>query len=128
MKWMGIAAIFVMVVAFSGCANTRMSAGGATPAGEVSGLLDAYVSVGALRPYDGTIFSLDLVSQADKPDELFAVDVWPVVGFGFGIFGARFRLVMLEAAFGMLWYHPQPPVRQEEGTDVETRADTAGSR
>ncbi len=87
----------------------------------VHGLVNGFVSADALRPYDGTIFSVGVLSDT-RSGELVSLDFWPVFGLGIGAAGVRTRVLPVEAGVGVLFYDPKPPPRRSaplEGHEAE---------
>jgi len=75
---------------------------------EMDGIVNGYVSAAALRAYDGDIIRFGFLDDT-KEDELLSFDLWPLVGFGVGVAGARIRILPFELAIGTLFYSPKNP-------------------
>jgi hypothetical protein len=91
-----------------GCASVTVGTQGAPVKADVAGLASAYVGLNGIRPYDKEIFRLGILSWGEETGEIVSFDLWPVVGAGVGIVGARVHVFWLEAGAGVLLYQPEP--------------------
>lgn len=107
----------------SGCA-IRLNKGDETPSFEWAGLGSVYVGASGIRPYDdGTILRADVL-KFDRGGEIATLEVWPVFGLGIGLLGARVQVLSVEAAAGVLLYHPEAReayVTKDHDAKVEVR-------
>jgi hypothetical protein len=99
---------------------------------KIRGLAHAYGSFQGIHPYDGTFFRLGFLKDTRK-GELLSVEIWPLVGAGIGVVGARIQLLPLEVGAGVLFYDPAPLPRpekadEEPGTPDDPARDTPGSK
>ena len=107
-KACSVAGVLSAILLFSGCVSLRV---GSEPGAEASvgaGLVNGYVSVNAIRTYDGDILTMGILPGYGATGELASIDVWPLVGVGIGILGVRAHVLPLEAGVGVLFYHPRP--------------------
>jgi hypothetical protein len=125
-----LAFMTAVLAAASGCSLKVGTRNGehSNTALRMRGLVNGYVSVDALRPYDGNILELGVLGASTRHGEIVSVDVWPLVGIGVGVVGVRTRVLVFETGIGVLFYDPKPPpryvpAREEEDDEVKEDDD-----
>ena len=93
----------VLVSMLSGCMNFNFEF-------KLEKLGTAYGTVCGIRPYDRTFFKANVFDFSNCDGELVSFEVWPVVGVGAGLVGARVQLLPIEFGLGTLFYAPKPRV------------------
>lgn len=88
---------------------------------------NVYLSTDDLRSYDGDVLRVDILSDRQQPGEIIGLDVWPLMGVGVGLLGARANVGPVGLGLGTLFYRPLPAHRLvtehvEEDVHVETRS------
>lgn len=107
------------VAMLAGCA-VRLGKGDEPPRFEWAGLGSVYVGASGIRPYDdGSILRADVL-KFDRGGEIVSLEVWPVFGLGIGLVGARVQVLAVEAAAGVILYHPEAR-EAYRGRDHDTR-------
>jgi len=86
---------------------------------DVSGLAGGYASLNGVRPYDGTIMEIAVCehSRRSKEFEVASLEVWPLLGLGVGLAGARVQLLFLDVGLGVLAYDPEAPQWPEKSAE-----------
>jgi hypothetical protein len=92
---------------------------------DVSGLAGGYASLNGIRPYDRTIMDLALFesSRRSKEFEVASLEVWPLVGLGVGLAGARVQLLFLDVGLGVIAYDPEAPQWPEESAESAQKGE-----
>ena len=103
-----------VLVFAAGCLSISIGTESRPERFQVEGLASGYLTASALGPYDGTFFDFGLFHKTQRPGEIVSVDLWPIVGAGVGVVGARVRLFAIEFGLGALFYHPKAPYIEPE--------------
>jgi hypothetical protein len=125
-------AICLASLLLSGCLSISVGTKEDSSSLEMKGLANGYASLNGIRPYDGTFLELGVLKRSRRSHEFEVayVDLWPFLGVGVGLAGARMQLLFLDIGVGVLAYDPQPPdwgsdKKQEEGEGEDSQEDGA---
>ena len=75
---------------------------------EIDGPGVIYATADAWPRWNGNVIEIGLFNEAERDGEFLSLDVWPIAGVGFGFFGVRARLLMLEVGAATLCHDPLP--------------------
>lgn len=101
------------------CVSVKVGARSEPSRLQFEGLGTAYAAISGIRPYDGTIIRLNVVSEENYDGELAAIEIWPVCELGIGLIGARLHVLPVEIGAGILFYDPAP----EDYLEFDDEAD-----
>lgn len=125
---------YVLLAAFccvwlSSCVSVKVGARSEPSRLQFEGLGTAYAAISGIRPYDGTIIRINVVSEENGDGELAAIEIWPLCEMGIGLVGARLHILPVEIGAGILFYDPAPEDYlefddEEDGGDHAIKTET----
>jgi len=118
------------VLILGGCVAVRVGTQEEESALRVEGLANGYVSLNGIRPYNGTLLELGLLTGSKRSHafEVVSAEVWPVVGLGVGLAGVRVQLLFLDVGVGVLAYKPAPPDWSEKSPEAKEKPGEAATK
>ncbi len=101
MRTAKLMALAIVAAALPACSTFNLNLHDTPPEFPDAAVLDWQFTTDALGEYDGNILDASFLGTGERKGELVMVDLWPFVGVGVGLVGARIRILPLEIGLGI---------------------------
>ena len=122
MRAIALPLVGLLALPLAGCVSLKMGAGPGSSLVRIEGPVNAHVSAEAPQRGDAVV-DVGVLGNTRRHGEIVSVDVWPLVGVGVGLAGARASVLGLEVGVGTLLYDPAPEAQEERDGAADPEAE-----